>query len=848
MNPFFRWHQKGHLFSRLRFAAALTLGTTLLVCYSQQPPAIQLRGGGVHGTAFVRDSAGNSLALPDFEVFLQNVLTGEPSEPVKTDLFGRFAFPVQNPGSYELRWKQQAGWQEGVLGKKIVISDGTAYPGSIEIKPQEGQGLLVGQVKRADGSSPWVHDEFFGIDGTAQVVVSDGSGKELAGPVRANVAGEFAIAGLPKVPLEIRATSEAAVAAQAVPVNALSFGGLISHVTLTFSQSLPQILSVTTTVGQKPVHNVDPGATVTVTVDARSSSQNALRFDWKLQKGMGTLHPAGASADWTLPTEPGPYTAYVMVSDGFGGYVTRAVSVLVGLPEGAVAARPAATAEATTANPASPTASLKVILDDVSLNGDIDEKALPMPTPVIPPLLNSTNPFTIQAKTLTGTVVAHEFITANVVTLTGLPPNTDLMLEVLDGSNMNIPNVIFQTAPLSPLPGNVVHTALAGQSDSQAVKLVQYPLPAALSFLNLRTGTTAGGGNEMDAEKYYAAVDPPDAAHNFPNGRRTTLGDWWQTNSFDANGNAPGAIQVAYLNNNDLGSGRDMHFLQHDGKVSAYVTNYVDPPGQFNQNPAYADSASAHDPARRAATVCMEWSPVEPSTQPNIVKFFVYAGNGGGPNAVRQTGVDLDGNGIKFVPNLCLNCHGPGSAIPDAADQGASFREFDLATFKYTGGRNVPNETERRNFKKLNLIVRGPSKNPQPSTSPILSTNAIKDLVNGWYGIDPATFNDLHPDFTGQNTAWNPLGDDAHGWDNHKNLYHTVVAKSCRTCHVAFGSGLDWTNYDGFHGSFEFVFGTTTIRMPHSQITYKNFWSSRNPSETGALRSAGLGPTPTPTP
>jgi len=195
--------------------------------------------------------------------------------------------------------------------------------------------------------------------------------------------------------------------------------------------------------------------------------------------------------------------------------------------------------------------------------------------------------------------------------------------------------------------------------------------------------------------------------------------------------------------------------------------------------------------SRQAATVCMEWSPLvegtSPSmTSPSIVKFFIY--DGGTANAPSTTSVDLDGGGRKYVPQLCASCHG-GIYTPGTADMKASFREFDLATFKFPGGRDVPNGTERAAFKQQNLIVRG-------NSTEDISAPAIKNLVNGWYGISQ-TYVDPHPTFTGQYSNRFPPGMAATGWDDppgassdtrtsHRYLYRTVVAQSCRTCHVAF--------------------------------------------------------------
>jgi hypothetical protein len=729
-------------------ALAVSLGPTLLVSHAQQPsqasPVAADSSGGVSGIIAVRvpqqavntpssaATSGNLIFLPDFEVFLQNIVTGELSQPVKTDLFGHFEFMTQKAGTYDLRWKQQGGWQEGLFGKEIVIANGTAsYSGLVEIQPGDG-GLLIGQVKRADGQSPWVHEVFFGVDFTAQVAALDAGGNKVGEPVRVNAAGEFAIAGLPNAPLRVRATSEAAVVVQAVSASALSFGGPVSPVTLTFNQPRPQILSIVPKVNQIAVRTVTPGATVTVTVDARGFGQSALKYDWRLQNGAGSiLKPVGAVVDWTLPTAPGSYTAYVLVSDGLGGYVTGSVSVMVGLTQEGFAA---------------------------------------------------------QALSASGTS----------------PGGTGPSLTAL-------------AALATPIPA---HGQLLSKLDGNSSKTTAIAYYQAVDPQGLRT---------------YVNADPAKGLKH--------LSDWWRVNGFDpTTGAAAGEVRTSYLNNNDLGSGRDMHFLRHpDGTVSAYVTNYLHK-GQFDQNAMSADDALNQNPAARAATVCMEWSQIEGQSGA-IVKFFVY-GSGGFPDPspdqdVIQEGIDL-GVGTKFVPNLCLECHG---------DTQAKFREFDTATFKYPGGRSGPNATEQAAFKRQNLIVRG---RDQDIT---LSTRAIKDLINGWYGIAEIKvgtsflYIDPHPSFASEMNNWFPSSSSSSfgssgssGWSGQVDLYQKVVAKSCRTCHISFGDGLNWASYDLFHSNKPLILSDvepdptvvppTARIMPHAPITYLNFWTDPDAAPT----------------
>jgi hypothetical protein len=1036
---------------------ALTLAAVAFNGYAQQP---QPTGGGVHGSVFVRAPSkagetpvergfGSPIYLPDFELFLENVKTGAQSKPLKTDLFGRFAFSMQEPGTYRIRWPEQAGWEEGVYPDNIVIVHNTQYPGPIEIRPQKGVGVLIGQVKLEDGSSPWFNDAFFGINKTAEITILDSSEKQVAQPVRCNAVGQFAAAGLPMTNLKVRATSEGASVEQGVPVTDIFFGNPISPVNLTFKNHRPQILAVVARLNQKAVRTVAPGDTVTASVQARDLDNNSLKVEWRIQDGMGKLTPSGASADWTFPSKPGCYTVYVMVSDAHGGYATSSLSVLVGSTDEVFSGKvveqtgtPIAGAtlsvngktqlsdnngafllrvprsERYVMNISKPGYALLSRLFDVGSTGQVwrlirtqvttvdpskdiqvvdnrpelkekrqrgvrfsipanslvdsdgkpptglinasvatldiaqgeapgdwgaieggkevnlvsygavfveftdsagkkynlapqkaAEIALPAPTSLVAVapqaaqfwsydtndgfwkpfgtatfdkvkstyagkidhfstintdlskstasclkvVLDSTIPAGLKLRITdpTGGAVfgqAFEFaMDQSINAVYRLPPNANVKLEVIDSTGKTIPNVAVEETPGSPLPNNIVNSGPAlppghtlwppfPYDDCKAVTL-KLVIPTQASFLVFGGEAQSGTGSGPGADAYYNAVDPPDPSKNPPKGRRTTLGDWWTTNGFDSQtGAASGEVRTSYLNNNDLGSGRDMHVLQHsDGTVSAYVTNYVDVTGgkaQFNQNAAYADAAATQDPQRRNATVCMEYSPVEGQDQnKRVVKFFVFAGNGFGTNATRQQGADLDGNGVKFVPNLCLNCHGGIYSNPvsptftDLVNMRASFREFDLATFKYPAFHDTPNASEKDHFKQQNVVIKS------STAVDTATTQAIKDLIDGWYASGS----------TDQDITWNPAG-----WNGapQQELYHTLVEKSCRTCHVAFDSddsnfGLNWTNFDQFRNKYTaiqgYVCGSSKF-MPHAKVTFNNFWLSTNPSRPAALR------------
>jgi hypothetical protein len=327
---------------------------------------------------------------------------------------------------------------------------------------------------------------------------------------------------------------------------------------------------------------------------------------------------------------------------------------------------------------------------------------------------------------------------------------------------------------------------------------------------------------------YYKVIDPPDGAH--PNGRRFTLGAWWGQNGFSAT-DGSGGTRSSYLNNNDLGFGRDMHCIQSGGNTACYVTNY----GDSDQNPGNADLAATANTSLPPgagggpiATVAMEYAPIEGQGSTKVVKFFVY--QGGAAAGARQVAADLDHNGAKPVPQLCMVCHG-GDYLPvnylnptvAEVNFGASFREFDLQSFKYTHFRTDFTQLsgpELSDFHTLNNIVNGT--NPAP---------AISEIIGKWYqgGGDSPDLSNL----PSGSVSWVP--------NPQRQLYLNVVSQSCRTCHVAQPGGrvdLTFNTYDLFYNKKGLiqprVCGPQKF-MPNAKTTFDNFWNSTSPNRPATL-------------
>ena len=193
-----------------------------------RPPRPPLKAGPVNGSLYYETAVGETfkppilIFLPDIEVFLHNTASGVDSPAVTTDLFGRYRFPNQAPGTYELHWKAQRGWAAGQHPDSIVIGSGPRFPVPARIQPQVHDGVIFGRVTLGDGGTPWSYDELFKVNHTATVTILNAARTAtLAGPLHTNSEGRYAAAGLPRSqPTTIRVQSQAAIVTRAVDADA----------------------------------------------------------------------------------------------------------------------------------------------------------------------------------------------------------------------------------------------------------------------------------------------------------------------------------------------------------------------------------------------------------------------------------------------------------------------------------------------------------------------------------------------------------------------------------------------------------------------------------------------------
>lgn len=420
-----------------------------------------------------------------------------------------------------------------------------------------------------------------------------------------------------------------------------------------------------------------------------------------------------------------------------------------------------------------------VQVKETALNGDQYHAIYRIPyAPPAPP------PNTLRLE-LRGTYGGQEVVLLNNII------NTDAPRPKMTGTNLWPPYPYTECGDVVTLQADPINLPAYGDIDATG-------RPA---FLTGPFGQFLPANGEQIATDYYNTIDPGNATN-------PTLSAWWTNHGFNADGT--GGTRASYLNHNDLGFGRDMNCKTAGSDLACYVTNY----GAPDQNAGNADDALNQVAGKRGATVAMEYKSSEPADR--RVRFFVYGG-GDPTTAGKLKFADLDGLGPKPVPHLCLVCHGGQYDTGSNNALQARFREFDLQSFKYSGGRSwdyppapasnnlTPNELTA--FATLNQMVR----DVQPNTS------AIKEVIDNWYpgGFGAGT----KPDQTAVPSGWNTQ---AAG-------YRNVFAKSCRTCHVARDGGVA-NAYITFNSSSNFATTDYAVCfspkvMPNAYITYKNFWN-----------------------
>ena len=341
------------------------------------------------------------------------------------------------------------------------------------------------------------------------------------------------------------------------------------------------------------------------------------------------------------------------------------------------------------------------------------------------------------------------------------------------------------------------------------------------------------------ADAYYRAVDPGN--------ERDTLAKYKAKNGFETGTGTE--YNVIFGDRRDLGYGRRMYARQNaDGTLAFYVENYLVQAGAgYTYSPLNLDAAIVRDPARLVGINAIEFSP-GPNGGVSFPKFYNFNGAG-----VRQSFVNLDGQGLKAMPGPCISCHGGrGDALtpPDSTgkplfnlvqngvsltrgDVQAHMHPFEPDVFDFSTTRaGWARADQEASIKAINRMILCSYPIAAPSSAP---EDACRREAGGseWLGTQAATIKNAYGGDGLPNATWDdtyvPLSWQAAG---QSTLYREVVATSCRTCHAMRGnaaqSDLDFTSYEKFAGYADRIKAHVFERgnMPLAKIVYDAFWNT----------------------
>jgi hypothetical protein len=150
------------------------------------------------------------------------------------------------------------------------------------------------------------------------------------------------------------------------------------------------------------------------------------------------------------------------------------------------------------------------------------------------------------------------------VTIYNLPPNVSYLIEVFDSTGVRLDDITGASTG-APWGGTGIPPVGTVCGDTKTISTAFVggpPSNAYYRFLSFK-----GTGDEPTANSYYDVIDPSD--------ERANLRKFWEKNHFNADGT--GGTRTFFVNNNDLGLGRDMNCKQTGADVACWVTNTAAP-------------------------------------------------------------------------------------------------------------------------------------------------------------------------------------------------------------------------------------------------------------------------------
>ena len=402
-----------------------------------------------------------------------------------------------------------------------------------------------------------------------------------------------------------------------------------------------------------------------------------------------------------------------------------------------------------------------------------------------------------------------------------------------------------------------------GDSDQSAPVVDSSVTPNSfLTFVNQSLDINS----EAYATAYYAAVDPMN--------QRTTLADWKSINEFDAGAD----VHVTFRDTKDLGYGRDMYAKSFpDGRAAFYVDNYVvriEPGDATTYGPLNLPAAIEQDREYHFGTNAIEFTPDsnDPKGQ-KILKFFTFAPMDANGVQHRLNSADLDGRGVKYMPTMCVICHGA-SMYP--LKQNGSFDPISLKspklnilqqhTFEFSATPGFTEAEQESGIAAINRMVydayqemgeRADSNNATVNDDTDDDqanwySEFAEELVEGAYG-DTTPNDGLFEQNTEYQADFVPSGwiQTAERPGGVAVLYKQVIEPHCIGCHSLRGTkvaknndsilgsehhpnAVTFSTYEEFTGYNDLIIDYVYRRgsMPRSLINFSQFWEDPDGAPT----------------
>ena len=365
------------------------------------------------------------------------------------------------------------------------------------------------------------------------------------------------------------------------------------------------------------------------------------------------------------------------------------------------------------------------------------------------------------------------------------------------------------------------------------------------------------------SDAYYATVDPMDM--------RKTLDGWKQANNFLSTESAAVANAV-FRDAKDLGYGRDMYAWEHDCGIAIFEDNYlvqIEEGDASTYGPLNLDAAIERDRRYLAGSNAVEFGPpggaisgLCEDRSKWVVSYYTFAPPDGSLDEDGQTcsageqcrrkEVNFDGRGTKFMPGVCVICHG-GTLRPPAEGEVDFFGGTDLdfasaathVSIKSTS-LNVLNpgslefseqpgfnfDVQRDNIAAINSLVRKvftaqESRIDGTADTDNWSPTFASELVDGLMAVPVQANSNFVPAGWSEGSGA-PAGAEA--------LFKGVVEPYCVGCHAVRGNRLaearganavNFSTYEKFIAyadtMTDYVFRQGS--MPLSLISFSKFWA-----------------------